>query len=65
MNKGVFLSTYGIYRFFRVCFLFCVFISAITFGLSESTGPGGSNVQAVHDLGYKGEGVFHRPDIPQ
>jgi hypothetical protein len=34
--------------------LFCAFMSAFSFALQESTGPGGSNAQAVHALGYEG-----------
>ncbi len=37
--------------------LFWAMIPAVAFGLSESTGAGGSNVQAVHDLGYLGQDV--------
>ena len=35
----------------------CLLLSARAFGLQESTGPDGSNVQAVHTLGYTGQGV--------
>lgn len=31
--------------------------SALSYGLQESTGPNGSNVQAVHTLGYTGQGI--------
>jgi hypothetical protein len=41
--------------------LFCgtvlTLVGPRAYGLAESTGPGGSNVRAVHDLGEIGEGV--------
>ena len=37
--------------------LFCALISTFSFALQESTGPGGSNVQDVHALGYTGQGI--------
>lgn len=50
--------------FFRMARVWVVCITALaglfpvnTFGLAESTGPGGSNAQAVHELGQTGEGV--------
>ncbi len=56
-NSGNFLSSYGTFRFLCIEGVICLFISAFAFGLAESTGPGGSNAQAVHDLGYRGQGV--------
>lgn len=50
-------STFGTVRFLCVEGVFCLFISAFTFGLAQSTGSGGSNIQAVHALGYEGQGV--------
>ena len=45
----------------RVLCLAMVFVRALLptlcFALQVSTGPNGSNVQAVHDLGYTGQGV--------
>lgn len=32
-------------------------LSVFAFGLSESTGPGGSNVKAVHERGFTGQGI--------
>jgi hypothetical protein len=40
--------------FCRVMVFACILLSACAFGLQESTGPNGSNVQAVHALGYEG-----------
>ena len=44
---------------FLVLFSFAVlvFLGARAYGLAQSTGPGGSNAQAVHDLGQTGVGV--------
>ncbi|MFZ9011360.1 MAG: hypothetical protein ACO20W_05645, partial [Anaerohalosphaeraceae bacterium] len=36
---------------------FCALLPTLCFALQVSTGPNGSNVQAVHDLGYTGQGV--------
>ena len=36
---------------------FCALFSVPLFALQESMGPGGSNVLAVHGLGYKGQNV--------
>ncbi len=41
----------------QVGVVMCAFASALVFGLSESTGPAGSNAQDVHALGYEGQGV--------
>jgi hypothetical protein len=56
-SKSIFVSTYGTFRFLCIEGVICLFTAAFAFGLAESTGPGGSNVQAVHDLGYQGQGV--------
>ncbi len=57
MKKGVFAFIFMKKRLFQAGILYCVFVSAIALGLSESTGPGGSNAQAVHALGYEGQGI--------
>ncbi|MHC5000921.1 MAG: S8 family serine peptidase [Planctomycetota bacterium] len=45
-------------RGFRVATVFfCALLPAFSFAVQESTSPNGSNVQAVHDLGYTGQGV--------
>ncbi|MEN8126889.1 MAG: S8 family serine peptidase [Planctomycetota bacterium] len=36
---------------------FCALVSTVSFALQESTGPNGSNVQAVHAEGFTGQGV--------
>ena len=36
---------------------FCFVLTQEAYGLEESTGPGGSNSAAVHQLGETGEGV--------
>ncbi len=51
------LSNSGTVRFLRLGIILLLAGSAVTFGLAESTGPGGSNVQAVHAAGYEGKGV--------
>lgn len=47
--------------FFCMAAVICVFCAAFlplkAYGLAESTGPGGSNAQAVHGLGESGEGI--------
>ena len=35
----------------------CAVLSSLSYALQESTGPGGSNAQAVHALGYEGLNV--------
>ncbi len=54
----------GVSRYARMLALWGVIVSAFYFvltqkayGLDESTGPGGSNSIAVHQLGDTGEGV--------
>ena len=37
--------------------LFCALFTIPVFGLSQSTGPNGSNVQAVHQQGFTGQGI--------
>ena len=41
----------------RVMVFVCILLSACAFGLQESTGPNGSNVQTVHALGFSGQGI--------
>ncbi len=54
----------GVSRYARIAALWGVIVSALCFvltqkayGLAESTGPGGSDSIAVHQLGITGEGV--------
>ena len=44
---------------------FCCVLAPQAYGLEESTGPGGSNAIAVHQLGETGEGVNVGLDIGQ
>ena len=55
--KRRFLITAGRQRFCRITVFVCILLSACAFGLQESTGPNGSNVQGVHALGYTGQGI--------
>ncbi|RKY09919.1 MAG: hypothetical protein DRP56_01965 [Planctomycetota bacterium] len=55
--KRYFLCTQEKLRFSITTLLLCALVSPLSFALQESTGPNGSNVQAVHDLGYTGEGI--------
>jgi len=46
------------YRLIICTYVLCpVFFGARAYGLAESTGPNGSNAQAVHALGETGEGI--------
>lgn len=44
-------------RFLHIFIIPFVLLSAIVFGLAESTGSDGSNVQSVHAEGFRGQGV--------
>ncbi len=39
------------------CCSVLILVGTKAYGLAESTGPGGSNAQAVHDLGQIGDGI--------
>lgn len=56
MKKSKFVSAFQNVRSYLAGLLSFFLISA-AFGLSESTGPGGSNAQAVHAAGFEGQGI--------